>query len=177
MRSIAIDGSSTTLGWVLAEDGKRRFSGTYKLRGDIEERIQRAYLFTLGLLKQWSPDVLITEAPAGNFKKGLIPQVRVNGVIILACRQEGVLWCEVTPSQAKKALTGGGKAEKQDMLCAAAYHLGYNGAELVYVQRSGIWRAIDIDQSCLFDEHEADAVGVMLAGVSLAKEVDSPIAV
>jgi len=167
IRSIALDASSTTIGWVLAEDGKRRFSGTYKLKGNIDERVERAYSFVSDLLARWPGEVLVTEAPVGRFAKALIPQVRVNGAVILACRHRGVQWREVTPSQAKKALTGGGKAEKQDMLCAAAYHLGYDGAELVYCVKSGTWRAINTDQKVLFDEHEADAVGVMLAAEAI----------
>jgi Holliday junction resolvasome RuvABC endonuclease subunit len=165
MRHIALDASSTTIGWVLAEDGKRRFSGTHKLKGDIQARIEQAHGFVIGLINTWQgAEVLVTEAPAVRFAKGAIPQLRVSGAIILAAKFKGVPWREVSPTEGKKALTGKGKAEKVEMLAAAAPYLGYDPTGLFYYEKSGLWRA-KLDDADVFDENEADAVGVMLASL------------
>ncbi len=164
MRHIALDASSTTIGWVLAEDGQRRFSGTHKLKGSIEERIAQAHLFVLDLFNTWpGAEVLVTEAPAVRFAKGAIPQLRVNGVIILACQERGVSWREVSATEGKKALAGSGAAKKPDMIVAAAPHLGYDPARLtIKGSKTTPYRAY-LDGKLVYDENEADAVGVMLA--------------
>jgi Holliday junction resolvasome RuvABC endonuclease subunit len=162
---VAFDASSTSIGWVLARDGKRRFSGTEKLKGKkIEERVEQAYQFTLNLLTQWpGAELLVTEAPGVRFVKGAIPQLRVSGAIILAARHKGIPWRETTPTQAKKALTGKGSAKKPDVIAAAAPHLGYDPAKLVIRgSKSTPYRAY-IDNRVVYDEHEADAVAVMVA--------------
>lgn len=163
-RSIALDASSTTIGWVLAEDGARRFSGTHHLKGDIEARIEQAHGFVIGLINTWQgAEVLVTEAPAVRFVKGAIPQLRVSGAIILAAKVKGVAWREVSPTEGKKALAGKGGAKKDEMLRAAASHLGFDPDQLTYKgSKSTPWRAL-LGDKVVYDENEADAVGVMLA--------------
>ena len=164
MRQIALDASSTTIGWALGEDGQRRFSGTQKLKGELEARIEQAYQFTLDLIDTWSgATVLVTEAPGGKFLKGVLPQVRVNGVIILACRKKGVTWGEVSSTEAKLALTGSGKAKKPDVIAAAAPRLGYDPATLLIKgSKSTPYRAY-LGGKVVYDEHEADAVAILEA--------------
>ena len=163
-RQIALDASSTTIGWVLGEDGQRRFSGTQKLKGELEARIEQAYSFTLSLLNTWiGAEILVTEAPGGRFMKGVLPQVRVNGVIILACRQRGVTWGEVSAKEAKLAFAGSGIAKKPDVILAAAPILGYDPAALVIKgSKSTPYRAF-LDGKLVYDENEADALAILSA--------------
>lgn len=167
MRSIALDASSTHIGWALMDGNQLRFSGTRKLKGALIERIGEAYDFLLYLLDQtWAgTKVLYVEAPAGNFKKGLIPQCFVGGAIRLACYQHGVEVVEVAPTSAKLALAKDGRADKIAMMKAAAPYLGYDEQTLAFVApKSGSAYAMQ-DNAKVFDEHTADAVGVAFAGV------------
>lgn len=178
MRSIALDVSSVTIGWVSAEDGQRRFSGTYDL-GTTDEPIQmrcwRAYQFVRGLILSWKgTEYVAIESPGGRFQKGVIPQVRVSGAVMTAAQELGVNVVEVSATEGKKALTGTGKADKRAMLIAAAPKLGYAPSSLYYQQgkrfkkpaNSGDWRAWSYEGKVVFDEHEADAVGLALAAAA-----------
>lgn len=165
MRSIALDASSTNLGWVLSEDGNLRFSGTRVLKGSLLERIEQAYSFSVTLLDQtWAgTEVLYIEAPASRFNGALIPQCFVGGVIRLACQLRRVAVVEVSPAAGKKALAKNGRADKIEMMKAAATHLGYDAQTLAFVApKSGSAYALQ-GGAKVYDEHVADAVGVLFA--------------
>lgn len=163
LRSIGLDASSTSIGWVYIEDGKPRWVGTSTLKGDITQRIVAAYVLTNQLIDGWGGVSLVKlESPAFRFKGSGIPQVRVSGAIILACTQRGIACEEVTPTAAKKALQGSGKADKEAMLKAAAQQLGYDITQLEFIaQRKDLWVARQ-DGNVVLTEHAADAVGVGL---------------
>jgi Holliday junction resolvasome RuvABC endonuclease subunit len=168
MRRICIDASSTSLGWVLSEDGKLRWGGSHQLKGDIEKRVDGAYAFVVGLVEAWQPQEVVVEAPVpGPGHTATVQQARVSGGIILACEHKGVAWVEgPKPNQGKKALTGKGTATKEEMLRAAAPHLGLNPNFLTYKSQKGTWVAL-LDGEVVLTEHQADAVGVALALIAL----------
>jgi Holliday junction resolvasome RuvABC endonuclease subunit len=58
--------------------------------------------------------------------------------------EKQIAWCEISPADAKKVLTGKGNADKPAMMAAAAARLGR-----------------------LVDEHAADAYALWLAGCAL----------
>lgn len=145
---LGLDASSTTIGWVIYDDGAPRDAGEIVLKGDdIADRCRQAYAF-FNLILHTHPDVdaVALESPAGFHKKGLIPQCRVSGALMCAAALKGLHVVEVTPSQAKKALTGRGDAGKLEMQ-AAALRYGVTG------------------------EHAADALGVALASVGRVEVV------
>lgn len=165
MQIIALDISSTHIGWVRADEQGVQEVGTEHLLGSIEERILQAYTFLGGdLFPYWRTDIVYVEAPAVCFPKGAIPQLRVNGAIMLAARQLGIRWVEVTPTQAKHALTGSGRAKKGAMLRATAQILGYTHRAIDISRTRGAWRLFVDGDIEVCDEHAADALGVYLAG-------------
>lgn len=81
-------------------------------------------------------------------KSTLIPQCRVSGALMCAAALKQLNVIEVSPSQAKKALTGLGNAKKLAMQ-AAALSYGVTG------------------------EHAADALGVALASLGRVRVVEA----
>jgi hypothetical protein len=164
-RSIALDASSVALGWVLMNEGKPRFGGTYKLTGSIGKKCLGAYTGVLGLLDTWPGTLYVAiESPASRFKGALIPQARVSGAIFMAAEERGVRVIEVAPTAAKKAATGKGTSDKVAVMKAVAPLLMDPEAlpQVEYREVGGKWRAY-LDGEVLFDEDEADACGVGLA--------------
>jgi Holliday junction resolvasome RuvABC endonuclease subunit len=145
---LALDASSTSIGWCLY-DGAVRDHGEVLLRGsDIADRCRQAHA-ALGLILANHPgvDCLAIEAPVSRFAKAVIPQARVSGALMACAALKTLHVVEVTPSQAKKALTTSGSADKHSMQMAA----------LAYGVRG---------------EHASDALGVALACVARVSVVD-----
>lgn len=140
---LGIDASSTSIGYCIFDGGVFAF-GEIALSGhDIADRCRQAHAALTTLLNTMcAVDLLAIEAPASVFKKALIPQCRVSGALMACAALRGFLVVEVTPGQAKAALTGIGNASKELMqACAAEY--GVVG------------------------EHAADALGVALSAVEM----------
>lgn len=149
---LALDASSTTIGWVIF-DGRVRAHGTIRLgcpapknqTVDISERCRQAFTHIGGLIESHPDlDCVAIESCVARFGGAVIPQARVSGAILTRVALFGLLVCEVTPQQAKKALCGRGDAEKVDMQVAALRY-----------RVSG--------------EHASDALGVALAAVAMVK--------
>jgi Holliday junction resolvasome RuvABC endonuclease subunit len=145
---LAIDASSHWLGYCLY-DGAVIASGEIALKDDdIAVRCRLAYAQLNGLLELYAlhrPDAIAIEAPASRFAKSLIPQCRVSGALLACASLRGLLVVEVTPSQAKRALSGYGAASKLLMEACAWERYGVRG------------------------EHAADAVGVAIAACKLVQ--------
>lgn len=140
---LALDASSTTIGYVLYA-GKVLTHGEHTLQGDdIAVRCQTAYDILKLLLDRYPQiDCLAIEAPASRFKKSLIPQCRVSGALLTLAAQRWKPVVEITPAVAKLVLSGKGNASKETMQVRA--------------------RAYGVD-----GEHASDALGVALAAVRL----------
>lgn len=145
---LALDASSTNLGYVLYA-GQVLAHGEHKLGGaDIACRCQTARDILRMLLNHY-PEVAVVaiESPVALHAKAVIPQARVSGALLcLVAERIGLLWCEVPPAQAKRALTGHGNASKDEMQAAAVAY-GVRG------------------------EHASDAVGVAKAAVNMIRVV------
>lgn len=144
---LALDASSTVIGWAIY-DGAVLDHGEVKLKGDdIADRCRQAHAALNLILSNYpTVDCVALEAPASRFKKGLIPQCRVSGALMCCAKLKTLHVVEVTPGEAKKALTGRGDAEKVDMQVAA---LAYGVA----------------------GEHASDAVGVAKAAAARVRVV------
>lgn len=139
---LALDASSTTIGWALYESGAIVKSGQITLYSrDINDRCKQAN-WEIGVLiaNHGAIDVVAIESPVARFAKAVIPQALVSGAIRVAARFHDRHVVDVTPAEAKQALTGRGNADKALMQTMAGA-LGVTG------------------------EHAADAVGVALAAV------------
>jgi len=118
---LALDASSTTIGWVL-HDGTVRDQGTIALTGkDITDRCRQAFA-AVGLMIETHPDIdaVAIESPVARFAKAVIPQARVSGAILARAALFGLHVVEVAPSEGKRKLTGHGNAIKEEMQRAAA---------------------------------------------------------
>lgn len=141
---LALDASSTAIGWVVY-CGQARDHGTIYLKGEIADRCRQAFAHIGGLIEQHPDlDCVAIESPVARYAKAVIPQARVSGAILARAALFGLLVCEVTPGQAKRALVGRGDCSKVDMQVAALRY-----------RVSG--------------EHASDALGIALAAVGMVK--------
>lgn len=138
---LALDASSTTIGWCLYE-GAPTDHGEITLKSDdIAERCRQAHAaLQLILANHPAIDCVAIESPVGRYIKSLIPQARVSGALLAVAALKGLHVVEVTPTAAKRALTGSGAAPKLTMRQQAALR--------------GV-----------FGEHAADALGVALGAL------------
>ncbi len=81
-----------------------------------EKRLRKIYLEMLRLIREWKPKALAVES-VYFFKnlKTALPVSQARGVILLAAAQKKVPVYEITPLQAKIAITGYGRAEKKQV--------------------------------------------------------------
>lgn len=140
---LALDASSTSIGWVLYS-GAVVAHGEHRLQGDdIAVRCQTAYdVLTLLLDRYPQIDCLAIESPVARFAKAVIPQARVSGAILTLAAQRWKHVIEIAPSIAKLVLAGKGNASKDTMMARA--------------------RAYGVE-----GEHASDALGVALAAARL----------
>jgi len=142
---LALDASSTTIGWVVCAGTAVHDAGTIQLTGHIiAGRCHQASCALEGVLAR-HPDVrlLAIEAPVARFAKALIPQARVSGALMAVAARHDLAVLEIAPRQAKQALTGCGLADKAAMQRLAAQTGWTPGTE-----------------------HEADALGIAWAALA-----------
>lgn len=82
----------------------------------LPERLEVIYSSIESLILSYNPDVVaIEELFYFRNQTTVIPVAEARGVILLSCRKNGVPIFEYTPLQIKQALTGVGRAEKQQV--------------------------------------------------------------
>lgn len=143
---LALDMSSTAIGVVVADGARVREHATWQLGTrdvDIATRCRRARSLVLNQLALTPPDLVVVESPVNRFAKALIPQARVSGAVLAAVADAGLVWVEVSPTAAKRALTGKGTASKDQVVERA--RLAFEPA----------------------DEHQADAYALVIAAHEL----------
>lgn len=143
---LSLDLSSTNIGWAIVQNETVRDHGEIKLTGaDIADRCRQAHA-QVGLIIVNNPDIdcVAIESPVARFAKAVIPQARVSGAVLARVALFGLHTIEVTPSQAKRRLSGQGNATKEEMQRAAACY-GVTG------------------------EHASDALGIALFAMSRVK--------
>lgn len=146
---LGLDASSTSIGWCLLRGRQVLASGQALLQGTIAQRCLVAQKLIYNLAERHAPDAVAIESPVAKFASALIPQARVSGAILAVVASRGLLWQEVPPTAAKKALSGSGSSGK-DIMQKFAQSYGVEG------------------------EHASDALGVALAivdAVIVADEV------
>lgn len=160
---LGLDISSSHIGWCFY-DGSDAESGTIKLKADhISQKLAMAELAIGDLVRRLQPSVAAIEGGVFSFASAIIPQQRVAGVVLLTLHKADLLYMEITPTAAKKALTGKGKASKEEMIDAARARLTTSLSWHI-TKIKGTFCCIDArDRTVLFDEHAADALAVALA--------------
>ncbi len=123
MRVIGIDPGLAKTGFAVVEPlqkgGRVCHSGNINTNPEhpLEERLSTIYHELSRLLQQWTPDLMILE---GVFVMKEFPMVamqlgEVRGVIRLAAKNIGIPISEIKPTEVKSALTGSGRAGKEQI--------------------------------------------------------------
>lgn len=142
---LALDASSTMIGWVLYNVTVRACGEIPLKHPDINHRCKLARAAVGALLVRFpNLDAIAIEAPGGRFIGTVIPQCFVSGAIRSLLAEHNIAVCDVSPKDGKKALTDKGNASKDEMQANASY-----------------WGVTA--------EHAADALGVALAAVRMVR--------
>ncbi|MFA5858765.1 MAG: crossover junction endodeoxyribonuclease RuvC [Elusimicrobiota bacterium] len=122
MRILGIDPGSAILGWGIIESVNDTATAvdygviTTPKKCEIRERLTTIYSGVERIIQKFNPDTMAIEKLF--FNKNVTTAMAVSesrGVAILAAAKIGICVCEYTPLQVKKALTGYGIAEKQQV--------------------------------------------------------------
>ncbi len=114
----------------------------------IPLRLKTIYDQLKGLLEKWQPSLVVIEEVfvLKEFPKAAIRLGEVRGVIYLAAQEMDIPVVEVRPTEVKSALTGSGRADKEQM-------------------KKAIRQILRIDNP-LTSSHAGDALALALTGLS-----------
>jgi crossover junction endodeoxyribonuclease RuvC len=154
MNSIGIDPGLAMTGFGIVENlsrgGRACGWGTIRTRADtpIPLRLKTIYDELNLLLEKWKPGVLVMEEVfvLKQFPKAAIQLGEVRGVVHLAAQMRGIPVMEIRPTEVKSALTGSGRADKEQM-------------------QKTIRRILRIEDA-LDSSHAGDALALALTGLS-----------
>ncbi len=154
MKAIGIDPGLAMTGFgvveALSRGGKACEWGTIRTEAScpIPLRLKTIYDELKGLLKKWEPNILALEEVfvLKQFPKAAIQLGEVRGVIYLAAQEENIPVIEVRPTEVKSALTGSGRADKEQI-------------------KKTIRRILKIEDP-LSSSHAGDALALALTGLS-----------
>lgn len=94
--------------------------GTIRTEPDAPtpQRLQTIHSALRELFEKWKPGLLVIEEifVLKQFPKAAIQLGEVRGVIYLAAQEMGITVAEVKPTEVKSALTGSGRADKEQMM-------------------------------------------------------------
>lgn len=120
---LGVDPGYAVVGWGCVRYEKGRYFlmdyGTVTTPADMDfpERLYKLHIDLIDKLNTLKPDVLAVEKLYfKNNQKTAIDVAQARGVIVLTARQLGIPVYEYTPLQVKSAVTGFGKAEKQQVM-------------------------------------------------------------
>jgi crossover junction endodeoxyribonuclease RuvC len=154
MKAIGIDPGLAMTGFgvveTLARGGKACEWGAIRTDANcpIPIRLKTIYDELKRLCEKWKPNLLVLEEVfvLKQFPKAAIQLGEVRGVIYLAAQEMNIPVVEIKPTEVKSALTGSGRAEKQQ------------------IQRA-IRRILNIEAP-LSSSHAGDALALALTGLS-----------
>jgi crossover junction endodeoxyribonuclease RuvC len=123
MRAIGIDPGLAMTGFgvveTLSRGGKACEWGAIRTESGhpVPIRLKIIYDRLKELLEKWRPDLLAIEEVfvLKQFPKAAIQLGEVKGVIYLAAQEQQIPVIEVRPTEVKSALTGSGRADKEQM--------------------------------------------------------------
>jgi crossover junction endodeoxyribonuclease RuvC len=122
-KAIGIDPGLATTGFAIVETLERRGRachwGNIKTSPNLpfSERLNSIYFQLSEILSRWHPQLLVMEDVYvyDKFPKAAIQLGAVRGVIYLAAQHKKIGVCEMRPTEVKNALTGDGRASKQQV--------------------------------------------------------------
>jgi len=118
----------------------------------VSLRLKTIYDGLVSLLVKWNPDLLVMEDAfvLKEFPKAAIRLGEVRGVIYLAAQERDIPVVEVKPTEVKSALTGSGRADKEQM-------------------KRTIQRILRMEEP-LHSSHAGDALALALTGLSRSEK-------
>ena len=118
MLALSIDPGTICSGWALFNDGELKGCGKIHLKSGMKlsERLAELMWGIQTILDEHSPDMMIVESQftGRNLKTSLVT-ARAMGIAIAAAAMAGVKVIEYAPTEVKKAVTGTGKATKEQV--------------------------------------------------------------
>jgi len=130
LRALGIDPGSRVTGWglLVGDGGQARLVEAGVLRlgaGDLPRRLAVLQAELTGLLSRLQPAVAAVETPFhGASARSALQLAHARGVILAVLATAGVEVVEYTPATVKKALTGNGRADKEQVAQMVARLLG-----------------------------------------------------
>jgi crossover junction endodeoxyribonuclease RuvC len=123
MRVMGIDPGLAKTGFAVVEPlergGRVCHSGNINTdsRHSLEERLSTIYHELSQLFQQWTPDLMVMEDVfvVKEFPMAAMQLGEVRGVIRLAAKNTGIPISEIKPTEVKSALTGSGRAGKEQI--------------------------------------------------------------
>jgi len=123
VKAIGIDPGLAMTGFgvveALSRGGKACDWGAIRTNSNcpVPLRLKTIYDELNELLEKWRPDLLVIEAVfvLKEYPKAAIQLGEVRGVIYLAAQERDIPVVEVKPTEVKSALTGSGRADKEQM--------------------------------------------------------------
>ncbi len=122
MRILGLDPGSLNTGYgVLQKEGTRLEAlAVGRIRcartAPLPERLAHLSRETQGLLERWQPDLVVVEAPfRGENARSLIVLAEARGALLATAALAGAAIREFSPAEVKSAVTGHGRAEKEQV--------------------------------------------------------------
>jgi crossover junction endodeoxyribonuclease RuvC len=135
--AIGIDPGLASTGFAVIELLDRRGRvcqwGTITTRPgqSLSERLSSIYLNLSEILSRWHPHLMVVEDVYvyPKYPKAAIQLGAVRGIVLLAAEQNRVRVCEIKPTEVKSALTGSGRASKEQVGSMTRRILNFEGAK------------------------------------------------
>jgi crossover junction endodeoxyribonuclease RuvC len=101
-----------------------------KSNAPVEGRVRAIYDELADVLSEWRPEITVLEGLYADYKfpRTAVMMGHVRGVICLAADQVGARVLELSPAEVKRALTGSGRASKEQIRRAVTRMLGLRAA-------------------------------------------------
>jgi len=158
VRAIGIDPGLAMTGFgvveALSRGGKACEWGAIRTHSNcpVPLRLRTIYDELNGLIEKWRPDLLVMEEVfvLKQYPKAAIQLGEVRGVVYLAAQRRDLPVVDVKPTEVKSALTGSGRADKEQMKRAIQRILRMEGP--------------------LHSSHAGDALALALTGLSRSEK-------
>ena len=127
MRILGIDPGTSLIGWGVIDGLKAIDFGACRTKSNIQNygRVRDVYDFFSGIIKKHKPDIVALER-LFFFKnaKTVMAVAEIRGVLLLTAANHGIEVREFTPLQVKQAISGYGRADKDQVGRMVALVLG-----------------------------------------------------
>jgi crossover junction endodeoxyribonuclease RuvC len=133
MRVLGIDPGTQVMGYGIVEETRGQLDpiayGVISPAGELAERLQGLYEGLQGLIRDYSPEMVVMESPF--YAKNVVSTLKlgqVQGVVVLAANHAALGSCSYTPMEVKAAVVGYGRATKVQVREMVKRLLGIDGA-------------------------------------------------